>query len=409
MRIKSFAAWRPAAGQGLTVSSVPYDTVDTEEARVLATGNEASFLHVIRPEIDFPAGQDAYADAVYTRGVENLARLRAAGHLVREDASSFYVYRLTVGAHVQRGVVACCHVDDYVAGRIRKHEKTREKKERDRTRHVRALRAHTGPVFLTYRDVPDIDLLVAGIEQGPPLYAFTAEDGVEHAVWSVPDREGGLAAAFEAVPLVYIADGHHRTAAAARAGLEWRAENAGHTGMEEYNWFLAILFPAAQLRVLPYNRAVRDLNGLTESAFLDAVRARFEVEPDTGSVPPGPRSAQMYLAGRWYGLRWDAERTGSMADPVSGLDVSTLQEQLLAPVLGIDDPRTDERITFIGGARGTSELARLVDSGDRAVAFSMHPVGVDQVMDIADAGLIMPPKSTWFEPKPRSGLLVHEV
>lgn len=405
MLVKPFAALRPVPEKAPVLASVPYDVVDTAEARVLAAGNPDSFLHVSRPEIDLPDTVDIHDDAVYAQGVKAFKDLQSRGVLLREPGERFYVYRQTMGAHSQTGVVACCHIEDYANDIIRKHEKTRKDKEDDRTRHCLELNANSGPVFLTYRDQAALDALVADAQSATPLYDFTAVDGVRHTVWRVEGPSAPWAEAFRAVPLAYVADGHHRAAAAFRSGQQRRAANPAHTGDEEYNWFLAVLFPASQLKILPYNRCVADLNGLAPEAFLENVSAVFTTEPADGAEPAGPREVRMFLRGAWHKLTWDEVA----ADPVGRLDVSVLQDRLLAPVLGIDDPRTNTRISFVGGIRGTGELVKRVESGRDAVAFSMYPVTVEQMMDIADAGQIMPPKSTWFEPKLRSGLLVHTL
>ena len=405
MLVKSFAALRPAPDKASVVASVPYDVVDTAEARVLATDNPDSFLHVSRPEIDLPDTLDAHDDCVYAQGLKAFKDLQARGVLLREQDESFYVYRQIMGSHQQTGVVTCCHVDDYATDIIRKHEKTRKDKEDDRTRHCLELNANSGPVFLTYRDTPTVDALVAVVKKTTPLYDFTAVDHIRHTVWRVEGDAADWVEAFKQVPLAYVADGHHRAAAAFRSGKQRREANPKHTGNEEYNWFLAVLFPETQLRILPYNRCVSDLNGLTAQAFLAQARMIFKTEESVSATPSGPREVQMYLAGKWYTLSWDEFDS----DPVGRLDVSVLQDRLLAPLLGIDDPRTNTRVSFVGGIRGTGELTKRVDSGRDAVAFSMYPVTVAQMMDIADAGQIMPPKSTWFEPKLRSGLLVHTL
>jgi uncharacterized protein (DUF1015 family) len=405
MLIKPFAALRPAPEKAAVLAAVPYDVVDTAEARALAAGNPDSFLHVSRPEIDLPDSVDIHDDRVYAQGAAALRELQARGVLVRETGERLYVYRQIMGSHSQTGVVTCCHIDDYANEIIRKHEKTRKDKEDDRTRHCLELNANSGPVFLTYRGTPALDQLVAAEQQNAPLYDFTAVDGVRHTVWKIEGENGPWVEAFRRVPLAYVADGHHRAAAAFRSGTQRRGANPSHTGNEEYNWFLAVLFPATQLRILPYNRCVADLNGLTPAAFLEKVNGRFQTEPAAGSEPSGPREVRMYLGGAWYKLTWGEFE----ADPVGRLDVSVLQDWLLAPVLGIGDPRTNTRISFVGGIRGTGELTNRVDSGRDAVAFSMFPTTVEQMMDIADAGQIMPPKSTWFEPKLRSGLLVHTL
>ena len=405
MKIKPFAALRPVPARAAVVASVPYDVVDTAEARALAANNPDSFLHVSRPEIDLRDSMDVHDDAVYAQGAKAFREFQTRGVLLREPAEHLYVYRQVMGSHSQTGIVTCCHIDDYAQDIIRKHEKTRKDKEDDRTRHCLELNANSGPVFLTYRGVAAIDRLVAGVSATAPLYDFTAADGIRHTVWRVDGAAAPWVAAFAEVPLCYVADGHHRAAAAARAGRVRREANPQHTGQEEYNWFLAVLFPAAQLRILPYNRCVQDLNGLTPAQFLQRVEKIFACAPATGAEPAGPRQVHMYLGKRWYCLSWKDQPS----DPVGRLDVSVLQNRLLAPVLGIDDPRTATRISFVGGIRGTGELVKRVEEGRDAVAFSMYPVSVDQMMDIADAGQIMPPKSTWFEPKLRSGLLVHTL
>jgi len=405
MKIKAFRALRPAKDMVEQVASVPYDTINSDEARELADGKPYSFLHVIRPEIDLPDGIDVHDDSVYAKAAENFEKFQADKALIREDCPCLYLYRQKMGKHVQRGLVACCNVQEYDNSLILKHEKTRQDKEDDRTLHVKTLEANAGPVFLTYRDSTSIDALIATVEQKKPLYDIISADGVGHTVWRVSDS-APLIKAFEAVPCTYIADGHHRSAAAARTAREMAAANPNHTGNEEYNWFLTVLFPATQLNILPYNRSVHDLNGLSEAEFMTAIQSKFRVEKTDKTVPSGACAVNMYIAGKWYALTWDVPQSD---DPVEALDVSYLQNNLLSPVLGIDDPRTSTRIDFVGGIRGADALTKLVDSGKGAVAFSMCPVSVDQMMDIADADRIMPPKSTWFEPKLRSGLLVHTL
>ena len=408
MKFKPFNALRPAPGKAQKVCAVPYDTVNTEEARQLAEGNPDSLLHVSRPEIDLP-GVDIYADEVYAQGLKAFQDLQKRGVLVRDGEDCFYVYRQVMGNHAQVGIMGCCHVADYENNIILKHEKTRQDKEDDRTRHTLTLRANTGPVFLMYRDLPSINKLVKLITTSKPLEDFVASDGVCHTVW----RVSGDAAKWIAdeiklgVPKSYIADGHHRAASAARAAREISGTSAGrHADLSnESNYFLAVMFPASQLKILPYHRCVADLNGLPQAAFLDAVKKVFSVSDAPDGNPSGPRESRMYLAGKWRSLTWP-EPAG---DPVSKLDVSVLQDRLLAPILGIGDPRTNSRISFVGGIRGAGELMRRVDSGKAAVAFAMWPVGVGEVMDIADAGAIMPPKSTWFEPKLRSGVAIHTL
>ena len=405
MKIKPFKALRPTESKARLLASVPYDVVDTAEARALAQDNPESFLHVSRPEIDLPDSIDIYDDRVYAQGVRALQDLIRRGTLIREESPRLYVYRQVMGSHSQTGVVACCSIDDYAQNVIRRHEKTRKDKEDDRTRYCLDLNANTGPVFLTYRDRTGIDTKVREIQGEKPLYDFTAEDGIRHTVWAVSEQLDAWVEEFSEIPLAYVADGHHRAAAAFRTGELRRAAHPGFTGKEAFNWFLAVLFPASQLKILPYNRCVADLNGMTPGEFLERVRAIFKTEAVEDAEPRGGREVRMYLDHRWYALSWEAFE----ADPVSRLDVSVLQDRLLAPLLAIEDPRTDRRISFIGGIRGTDELQSRVDSGKAAVAFSLYPVTVGEMIDIADAGQIMPPKSTWFEPKLRSGLLIHEL
>ncbi|MDA3800024.1 MAG: DUF1015 family protein [Kiritimatiellae bacterium] len=403
MRIKPFEALRPQKGTEKDVASVPYDVLNTEEAIELSKGNPKSFLHIVRPEIDLPAGTDMYSDAVYNKLGENFRQFVADEFLVRESSPCLYVYKQKMGDHEQRGIVTCCNVEDYENDLILRHEKTRQDKEDDRTRHVETIKANTGPVFLTYKENDFIDAVVAEIEKSEPLFDFVAADGIGHTVWKVEDT-AELVSLFEAVPVFYVADGHHRSAAAARAGAQAKANNPNHTGDEEYNWYEAVVFPANQLKILPYNRVVKDLNGLSEDEFLGKVKDFFHVVEGASANPECANSMSMYLAGKWYGLSWsDAPED----DPVEALDVSYLATNLLNPILEIGDLRTTKRVDFIGGIRGTKELEKRVDSGEWAVAFSMYEVSVDQMMAIADAGCIMPPKSTWFEPKLRSGLLVH--
>lgn len=404
LRIKAFQGLSPAPELVSEVACVPYDVVDRDEAFACAQGKPRSLLHVDRAEIDLPAEIDPYSPEVYAKARENFQRLQADGTLQRESEPCLYLYQQRMGDHTQVGLAAVCHIDDYERDLIKKHEKTRKEKEDDRTTLISTLSADTGPVFLTYRDDAKIDAIVENIRTGEkPLYDFTAPDGIQHTVWRVAGGQE-LVHAFGHVPVSYVADGHHRTASAVRVGRERREQNPAHTGDEEYNWFLAVLFPASQLRILPYNRAVKDLNGISQEAFIKAVGSVFRLQPNGSPKPAKPGEIRMYLNGAWYDLTWVP---AANADPISQLDVTALQERLLAPILGIDDPRISKRIDFIGGIRGTEELTRLVDSGRAAVAFSMYPTTVEQLMAIADAGQIMPPKSTWFEPKLRSGLFIH--
>jgi uncharacterized protein (DUF1015 family) len=412
LRIRAFQGLVPDPAQVADVACVPYDVLNTEEARVLADGKPNTLLRVDRAELELPPETNPYSDAVYARAKANFERLQTVGALRRESAPAVYLYQQRMGDHVQTGLASVCHVDDYVHERaenpkardiIKKHERTRQDKEDDRTRLIGTLRADTGPVFLTYRDQPEIDAIVAEQKKAAPIYDFTAPDGIQHTVWRIADPAvlEKLAGGFGKLPAAYVADGHHRTASAARVGLELRAKGAS---TPDSDWFLCVLFPASQLRILPYNRAVKDLNGQSEDDLLTAARQVFSVKSDSTPNPEGPGDIRMYLGGKWYALRWDPS---AETNPIARLDVEGLQQRLLAPALGVDDPRTSKRIDFIGGIRGTAELEKLVDSGKAAVAFSMYPTTVQQLMDIADAGEIMPPKSTWFEPKLRSGLFVH--
>ena len=402
-----FRALRPTADRASAVAAVPYDVVSTAEARALVADEPLSFLRVSRAEIEFPADQDPYADAVYEAAVREFARLRAAAPLVEEASASVYVYRLRVGSHEQSGVAACFSVDEYQDDVIRKHERTRKDKEDDRTRHIMELRAQTGPVFLTYPASADVDRAVARTVSDPPLFDFTAVDGVQHTIWRVNDVLGDtLVAAFAEIPLLYIADGHHRAASAMRARQALRDRTPGEGAMEA-DTFLAVAFPDDQTQILPYHRVVKDLAGYTPGSLLEALAERgVGVTPGT-DTPGGPGEVAMYLAGRWYTLRLAPAAAGT--PDADRLDVSLLHGQVLGPLLGIGDPRTDKRIDFIGGIRGPGALAARVDEGAAAVAFAIYPVRVEDLMRIADSGGIMPPKSTWFEPKLRDGLLTHLI
>lgn len=403
-KIRPFRALRPEPALASRIASVPYDVVNTEEARALAAGEELSFLHVSRAEIDLPPGTDPYSDLVYKTAAERFARVRQS--MVEEAEPALYFYRLRMGAHEQTGLAACFSVDEYDAGLIKKHEKTRRDKEDDRTRHITELRAQTGPVFLTYAASPVVDAVAARVAQTEPLYDLVAPDGVAHTLWKITGADmDAVIGAFGSLPALYIADGHHRAASAARSRKALPRET-GRDGVVEADWFLAVAFPDNQTQVLPYNRVVKDLAGLTPEAFLQAVRGAFAVGEGGPASPSKQGECAMYLGGTWYTLDIGAK---AGADVVGRLDVSVLQDHLLAPVLKIADVRTDKRIDFVGGIRGTAELERLVDGGKAAVAFSMFPVSVGDLMGIADAGEIMPPKSTWFEPKLRDALLVHLI
>ena len=402
-----FSALRPPPERAKQVSSVPYDVVDTEEARQLAADNPLSFLHVSRPEIDLPEGTDIHSDAVYRKAADNFQNLIKNCPLENEELPSIYLYRLIMGEHEQIGVVACCSVDEYDTDVIRKHERTRRDKEDDRTRHMRVLRAQTGPVFLTYRARRDIDTMVMETTMANALYDFTADDGIQHTIWHVPDPVR-FVQTFRDVHYLYIADGHHRAASASRARAELKEQNSNHTGDEEYNFFLAVIFPDDQLQILPYNRVVRDLNGQSKDEFLSDVKRVFEVSENGAPTAKAPGNWSMYLNNQWYGLSLPANAP-KPEGLVASLDVALLQDRLLDPILGIKDVRTDKRIDFVGGLRGTKELERLVDERKAAVAFSLYPTNVADLLRVSDAGEIMPPKSTWFEPKLRDGLLTHSL
>ena len=405
--VRAFRALRPSPQTAAAVSAVPYDVVSTAEARTLAAGNPLSFLHVSRAEIDLPDGTDPYADAVYARAAENFERLKREAPLSADRAPTLYAYRLRMGDHEQTGVAGTCSIDEYDADVVRKHERTRRDKEDDRTRHMLGLSAQTGPVFLTYRDRPEIDASITEAKRERPLYDFTAPDGISHTLWRLPEEAARrLEAAFAAVPLLYIADGHHRAASASRARERRRAENPRHTGKEAYNFFLAVVFPAGQVRILPYNRVVKDFQGRTPEQFLEELRRLFSVRDGAPASPTRRGTVSAYLSGRWFSLELPKPSPEAGSE---SLDADALQRHVLDPLLGIQDIRTDKRIDFVGGIRGTVELERLVDSGSAAAAFSMYPVSLAQLMAVADAGQIMPPKSTWFEPKLRDGLLIHEI
>ncbi len=407
MRLNPFRAVRPAPDLAARVASVPYDVVNRAEAAELARGNPHSFLHVGRSDIDLPEEMDPHDPQVYAQARRALERFRADGTLRKDAAPSLYIYRQVMDGRTQTGIVGCVHVDDYERDVIRKHEKTRPDKEDDRTRHVLTLMANAEPVFLTYRGRNEVDRLVEPVLETPPLYDFVAPDGVRHTVWHVAEPEP-LVAAFQSVPHAYVADGHHRSASAWRAGKQLRDKADGRRRDGEHDWFLAVLFPADQLRILPYNRVVRDLHGLGVTEVLARISGVGKVSVTDAAAPRRPGEFLFFLAGRWYRLELD-EATVDRSDPIGSLDVALLQDRVLAPILGIGDPRTDKRIDFVGGIRGTAELERRVTSGEMAIAFSLYPTTLEQLMAVSDAGKVMPPKSTWFEPKLMSGLFVHEL
>lgn len=415
MLIKPFRAVRPQAELIPEVAALPYDVYSREEAAKVVEGKPLSFLNIDRPETQFAPDADMYAPEVYAKGAEMLAMQREAGTYVTEAEPCFYLYELIMNGRSQVGVVACCAVDDYLGGTIKKHEKTLEKKEQDRIRHIDVLNAQTGPIFLTYRDNAAVDAIVADVRANAPIADFTSEDGVTHRVWIVEgeERVAALAAAFGDVPAAYIADGHHRAASAVKVGLKRREENPDYTGEEEFNFFLSVLFPATHLGILPYNRVVMDLNGHSVEEFLQLMEEKFEIlhVQDSQLEPIEKASIGMYLQGKWYGL---AARECAMSDdPVDGLDASILQLHVLDPILGIEDPRTSDRIEFVGGIRGLGELEKRVNKfdaqGGPAVAFAMYPTAIEELLRVADAGRLMPPKSTWFEPKLRSGIFIHSL
>ena len=409
-RIEPFKAWRPRVDVSAQVASPPYDVMSSAEAREMAADNPLSFLHVVKPEIDLDPDTDIYSDAVYAKGAENLQRLIDDGVLLREEGPALYLYRQRMGDHVQTGLVAGASVDEYEADLIKKHEHTRPVKEDDRTRHVDALNANTGPVFLTYKARAEIDELVDRLTAAQPTYDFVAPDGIQHVLWVVDqaDERDALVDAFGRVPELYVADGHHRSAAGTRIRSLRRDANPAHNGNEPYNYFLSVIFPDNQMMILDYNRVVKDLFGLETAVLIEKIDELFDVEKVTDGRPDRIGTFGMYIDGDWYRLIAKAEGIPA-GDPVNSLDVALLQNNLLTPLLGIGDPRSDERIDFVGGIRGLTELERRVDSGEWAVAFALHPTSIDQLFAVADAGLVMPPKSTWFEPKLRSGLIVRPL
>lgn len=404
MRVRAFRGVHPTPDLAAQVASVPYDVVNAEEASELAAGNPHSFLHVVRAEIDLPEGTDHYSPEVYAQSARALAAMRDEGVLVQDEDRQLYVYELTMGGHTQCGIIACCAVSDYDEGVIKRHEMTREDKLRDRVTLVDTLSANSGPIFLTYRDSDAVDALVAEARATEPLIDFKRENGNRHTVWTVP-VPAAMEEAFAQVPAAYIADGHHRAAAAAEVAAQRRGteEITDRTGSE---WFLTVLFPASQMCIMPYNRVVHDLDGLTPAEFLDALSHVGDVTPGSAEAPVTRGSVGVYLEGQWHRLTWH-DGVVDQSDEVGRLDVSVLQSRVLEPVLGIADPRRDERIAFVGGIRGIGELERLVDGGEAVAAFAMHPVEVGDLIAVSDAERLMPPKSTWFEPKLLSGLIVH--
>ena len=406
--VRPFRALRPDPETARAVASVPYDVVSTDEARALASGNPLSFLRVSRSEIELADDVDPYADVVYETAAANLTRLRHEAPLRVEDSPSLYVYRLGHGQHEQTGLAGCFSLDEYDRDVIRRHERTRPDKEDDRTRHILTLRAQTGVVFLTYRSVPDTAALLERAVRDEPLFDLEADDGVRHTVWRLgADATDAAVQGFAKVPVLYIADGHHRIASAARARDELQA-TVGEEGAVEAQFVLGVAFPDSETRIQAYNRTIADLGGQTPDELLAALDAQLTVRADADPQPPRGQ-VSMYLGGTWYAVELSAERVAADAGPADRLDVAMLQDQVLAPLLGVADIRTDPRVTFVGGVRGTPALERAVDTGKAAVAFSLAPVTTDDLFAVSDTGGIMPPKSTWFEPKLRDGLLVHEI
>ena len=413
VKIKGFKGIRPKVELAEKIASHPYDVINSQEARELAKGNPYSFLHVVKSEIDLPEDIDLYSEDVYLKASENLKKMVAEGWMQQDETENMYVYRQIMNGHEQFGLVVDSSVQDYLEEKIKIHELTRAAKEQDRINHVKYTNANTGPVFLTYPAQDAINEIVAKVASETPEYDFTADDGIKHTLWVINDDTviEKLIALFAEIPFAYVADGHHRSKSASMVGEMKRKENPNHTGDEEYNWFLSVIFPDNQLKILDYNRVVTDLNGLSVDEFLDKVNEKFEIVPVCCLHEAGPKDYAhfgMYIDSQWFYLQ-AKDGIYDKNDPVESLDVSILYNNVLAPVLGIGDPRTDNRIDFVGGIRGLGSLERRVDSGDMAVAFAMYPTSIQQLMSIADAGKIMPPKSTWFEPKLRSGLIVHDL
>ncbi len=408
--IQSFKGWRPRRDIVSNVASRPYDVLNAAEAREEAKGNPYSFLHVVKPEIDLPEDLDPYAPKIYETGRDNFENMVSEGWMKQDEKDCLYIYQQNMNGHIQAGIVAAAAVDDYMNGVIKKHELTRPDKEKDRKTHVRVARMNAEPVFFSFPQVDELDLIIDNTRKGIPEYDFTTEDGVGHTLWVIdePKTIAEVIRLFEEkVPATYVADGHHRTAAAARVGQALKQENAGHTGDEAYNYFMAVHFPDNQLKIIDYNRVVKDLNGLSKDEFLAKLTDAFSVEPITSQAKPEAlHHFGLYLDHKWYKL---VAKSGTYdgSDPIGVLDVTILSNQVLAPTLGITDLRRDKRIDFVGGIRGLGELEKRVDSGEMAAAFALYPVSMQQLIDIADSGEIMPPKTTWFEPKLRSGLVVY--
>lgn len=410
--VKPFCGIRPPKNLVDKVASKPYDVLSSEEARQEAEGNEMSLYHIIKPEIDFPAGTDEHASCVYDKAVENFAHFKQQGWLVQDTEEKYYIYAQTMDGRTQYGIVVAANVNDYLEGRIKKHELTRREKETDRMRHIQVNNANIEPVFLAFPTNVVLEDIIAATAKTEPEYDFVAEDGIGHTLWTVSDKDTveTITNTFEAMPYLYIADGHHRTAAAAHVGEEKAKADPNHTGKEEYNYLLAVCFPQSHLKVMDYNRVVKDLNGLSAEDFMAKVGENFIVEDRGTEVykPEALHTFSLYLSGKWYKLTAKAG-TYDDNDPIGVLDVSVSSNYILRDILGITDLRTDKRIDFVGGIRGLGELKRRVDSGEMKVALALYPVTMQQIIDIADSGNIMPPKATWFEPKLRSGLIIHSL
>jgi len=410
--IKPFRGVHPPKEFVEQVASRPYDVLNSQEARQEAEGNEKSLYHIIKPEIDFPEGTDEHEEKVYLKAVENFNAFQQKGWLVQDSEDRYYVYAQTMNGRTQYGLVVCANVDDYMTGKIKKHELTRRDKEEDRMKHVRVNNANIEPVFFAYPHNDELDAIVSKITSGKPEYDFVAPDGFGHHFWLIDDRKtiDRITEIFAGIPYLYIADGHHRSAAAALVGDEKRRQNPNHRGDEEYNYFLAVCFPDNQLNIIDYNRVVKDLNGLSEADFLNALKKNFIVEEKGQEIykPAKLHNFSLYLSGKWYSLT-AKEGTYNDNDPIGVLDVTISSNLILDEILGIKDLRSDKRIDFIGGIRGLGELKKRVDSGEMKVALALYPVSMKQLIDIADTGNIMPPKTTWFEPKLRSGLVIHKL
>ncbi len=410
--IKPFRGLRPVPDKAPQVASPPYDVLSSEEARRMAKENRYSFLHVVKPEIDLPPDTDPYSDTVYETAAKNIKWLRDENVLIQDDSDCYYLYQLQMNDHIQTGLVAVASVQDYDENRIKKHELTRPVKEDDRTKHIITSRAQTGPVFCIYKSNPELRMIFGQVMTEEPDVSFVGDDGVKHRLWKIDDKNKveKITEVFGKFPEIYIADGHHRSAAGSRAAKEFRKMNPNHTGTEEYNYFLTVVFPDDEMKILPYNRVIKDLNGIPDEQFMDRLAELFQIEtiPDISEAEPDkPYSYAMYMNGAWRRLTYS--QTPDTSDPVEALDVQVLAKNVLDPILGIGDPRTDPRINFVGGIRGLEELKKLVDSGKWKVAFALYPTKVDQLLKVADANKVMPPKSTWFEPKLRSGMVVHLI